>query len=191
VPFRLVSINVSMAEPLVVRDGRTVMSGIRKRVAEGAVAVGSLGLQGDEQADAKVHGGFSKALYAYPHEHYPFWQTVRAQMGAAAWGEPLAPGALGENLTLSGVSENDVWVGDLLRFPGCTLAVSQPRYPCFKLEAVMGFAQAGKAMIAQGWCGFYLAVREPGTLEAGQAFELVPGPRQIAIAELFHARKGR
>jgi MOSC domain-containing protein YiiM len=189
-PLRLVSVNVSMAEPLLTRDGRSVMSGIRKRAAEGPVKVESLGLRGDQQADPKAHGGFAKALYAYPHEHYPFWQTVRAQLGAAAWGETLAPGSLGENLTLTGVSENDVWVGDLLRFPGCTLAVSQPRYPCFKLAAVMGFEQAGKAMVSQGWCGFYLAVREPGTLEATQAFELVPGPRQIAIAELFRARMG-
>jgi MOSC domain-containing protein YiiM len=191
VPFHLFSVNVSMAEPLLTRDGRTVMSGIRKRAVEGPVKVDLLGLHGDQQADPKVHGGYAKAVYAYPHEHYPFWQTVRAQTGAAGWGEVLAPGALGENLTLTGVSEHDVWVGDLLRFPGCTLAVSQPRYPCFKLEAVMAFAQASKAMVSQGWCGFYLAVREPGSLEAGQAFELVPGPRQIAIAELFRARMSR
>ena len=151
-----------MAEPLLTRDGRTVMSGIRKRAVEGPVKVDLLGLHGDQQADPKVHGGYAKAVYAYPHEHYPFWQTVRAQTGAAGWGEVLAPGALGENLTLTGVSEHDVWVGDLLRFPGCTLAVSQPRYPCFKLEIKMGDPLFPRRFLASGRTGFYLRVLEEG-----------------------------
>jgi MOSC domain-containing protein YiiM len=129
-------------------------------------------------------------VYAYPHEHYPFWETVRAQVGVAHWGEPLPHGALGENLTLAGAFEHDVWVGDLLRFPDCVLAVSGPRYPCTKLNAALGFKHAAKAMVAQAWCGFYLAVRIPGTVAAGQAFEIVPGPREIGIDELFRARMG-
>jgi len=190
-PHRILSVNVSRAQPLVARDGRTVMSGIVKRSVTGPVRVESLGLEGDEQADLRVHGGPGKAVYAYPREHYTFWETVRAQAGAAAWGEALPYGAMGENLTLSGLLESDVWIGDLLRGPDCVLAVSQPRYPCFKFEAVMGFAQAAKAMVAQGWCGFYLAVRVPGTIEAGQSLELVPGPREIGVAELFRARMRR
>ena len=122
----------------------TVPSGIRKRTRDGAVQVQTLGLAGDEQADPSVHGGISKALYAYPSEHYAFWQTLRAQAGAAAWGEKLAPGALGENLTLSGLLEENAFIGDVLRFPHCELAISEPRYPCFKFNAVMGFAQAAK-----------------------------------------------
>ena len=190
-PHRILSVNVSRAQPLLVRDGRTVTSGIVKRAVAGAVRVEALGLDGDEQADLRVHGGPGRAVYAYPHEHYTFWETVRAQTGAAAWGETLPHGAMGENLTLSGLLESDVWIGDLLQCPDCVLAVSQPRYPCFKFDAVMGFAQAAKAMVAQGWCGFYLAVRVPGTIESGQEFELVPGPREIGVAELFRARTRR
>jgi MOSC domain-containing protein YiiM len=190
-PHRVLSVNLSPARPLTVRDGRTVMSGIVKRSVAGPVRVDALGLQGDEQADLRAHGGFAKAVYAYPHEHYTFWETVRAQTHAAGWGEALPHGALGENLTISGLLESDAWVGDVLRFPDCALAVSQPRYPCFKFDAVMGFGQASKAMVAQAWCGFYLAVREPGSIEAGQTFDLVPGPREIGVAELFRARTGR
>ncbi|HEY9237381.1 MAG TPA: MOSC domain-containing protein, partial [Burkholderiaceae bacterium] len=106
----------------------------------------------------------------------------------AGWGEALPPGALGENLTLAGLLESQVCVGDVLRFADCELAVSEPRFPCFKFNAAMGFKQAAALMAANGWCGFYLAVRRPGRLSAGEAFEWVPGPREVGIAELFRAR---
>jgi len=152
------------------------------------VAVRPLGLAGDEQADLSVHGGLNKAVYAYPSEHYAFWQTVRAQARVSLWDEPLPPGSMGENLTLAGLLENQVWVGDVLRFPDCELAVSEPRFPCFKFNAAMGFKQALQMMQANAWCGYYLAVRVAGTLQAGQAFELVQGPREVGITELFRAR---
>ena len=187
---RLLSVNVSLAEPLAA-GGRTVLSGIRKRAAEDWVEVRPLGLTGDEQADPSVHGGLAKAVYAYPVEHYPFWQTVRAQAQLAPWGETLPHGFLGENLTLEGLLETQAWIGDVLRFPDCQLAVSEPRFPCFKLNAVMGFAHAIRLMQQSAWCGFYLSVREPGRLRAGDTFELVPGPREVGIDELFRARIGR
>jgi MOSC domain-containing protein YiiM len=183
----LISLNVSLARPMLI-DDREVMTGIGKRPVEGPVAVGPLGLTGDEQADLSVHGGPSKAVYAYPSEHYPFWQTVRAQAKAAAWGAALPPGSIGENLTLAGLLEDQVCIGDVLRFADCELAVSEPRFPCFKFNAAMGFSQASKLMVANGWCGFYLAVRRPGRLRAGEAFELIPGPREVGITELFRAR---
>ena len=185
--FSLLSLNTSPARPLDV-NGRTVLSGIRKRKVDGPRTVGRLGIEGDEQADLTVHGGLSKAVYAYPYEHYPFWQTVRAQMGVAPWDDRLPYGALGENLTISGLLEIDIWIGDLLRFPDCTLAVSEPRYPCAKLNAAMGFRQAAQAMVAQAWCGFYLAVRIEGSIRGGERFEVVPGPREVGIVELFRAR---
>jgi len=186
-PKRLESVNVSRARAITI-NGEPVMTGIDKRSVAGAVRVHPLGLAGDEQADLTVHGGLSKAVYAYPAEHYPFWQTVRAQARAAAWDEVLSPGAMGENLTLTGLLENEVWIGDVLRFEHCELAVSEPRFPCFKFNAAMGFKHAAKLMAANAWCGFYLAVRDPGTITAGESFELVAGPREVGITELFRAR---
>jgi MOSC domain-containing protein YiiM len=116
---------------------------------------------------------------------------VRAQAGVAAWGEVLPPGSLGENLTLAGLQENQVWIGDVLQFPGCTLAVSEPRLPCLELDTAMGFEQASRLMVQSAWCGFYLAVREPGPVRAGDAFTVRPGPREVGITELFRARTGR
>ena len=187
---RLLSVNVARAAALAIRD-REVMTAIAKRPVDGARAVGLLGIEGDEQADLTVHGGPSKAVYAYPSEHYAFWQTVRAQAGVAPWDETLAPGALGENLTLAGVVESDVFIGDVLRFPNCALAVSGPRFPCFKFNAVMGFAHAAKLMVQSGWCGWYFSVRDAGTIAAGESFTIEPGPREVGIVELFRTRTGR
>jgi MOSC domain-containing protein YiiM len=188
--FTLRSINVSRAREIVV-DGQPVLTGIFKQAVEGPVAVRPLGLEGDEQADLSVHGGLTKAVYAYPVEHYPFWQTVRAQAKVADWEAPLAPGALGENLTLSGLLESNAYIGDVLRFPDCELAISEPRFPCFKFNAAMGFKHAAKLMGQNAWCGFYLAVRHPGSLRAGESFELVEGPREVGIQELFRSRMSR
>ncbi len=184
------SLNVARATPALI-NGRKVMTAIAKRAVDERVAVLPLGLEGDEQADLTVHGGLSKAVYAYPSEHYGFWQTVRAQAGVSLWDEMLPPGSIGENLSLEGVVESQVWIGDVLRFPHCSLAVSEPRYPCFKFNAAMGFKHASKLMVQSGWCGFYLAVRETGTIAAGDAFTIDPGPREVGIVELFRARMSR
>lgn len=185
-PPRVLSVSVSAAQPLRVGE-RTVPSGIAKRAVAGDVAVGRLGLAGDEQADPSVHGGLDKAVYAYPSEHYPFWQTVRAQARVAGWGEALPHGFMGENLTLAGLEESGVWVGDRLRFARCELAVAGARQPCFKFNAVMGFGQAAKLMVQSGYCGFYLSVMEPGPIAAGEDFALIPGPREVGIVELFRS----
>jgi MOSC domain-containing protein YiiM len=116
---------------------------------------------------------------------------VRAQAQVALWDEALPFGALGENLTLQGISESDLWIGDVLRFPGCELAVSEPRIPCYKLNAALGFKQAAKLMVESAWCGAYLAVRVPGTIAAGHSFTIEPGPRQVGITEVFRARMRR
>ena len=94
---------------------------------------------------------------------------------------------MGENLTLTGLLEADAWVGDVLEFPDCRLAISEPRYPCFKFEARM-FRQASKMMAQSGYCGFYLSVRQAGTIAAGEGYRLVPGSREVSIRELFIAK---
>lgn len=189
--MKVLSVNCATVSPMTIGE-RRVMTAIGKRAVDGAVTVRPLGLDGDEQADLTVHGGLAKAVYAYPHEHYAFWQTVRAQARAAPWGEALPFGALGENLTVQGLLEHDLWVGDRLRLPGCELVVSEPRRPCHKFAAAMGFAQAPKLMAQSGWCGFYLAVLRAGEVAAGDPIELLPGPRELNLRELFQARmRGR
>ena len=185
--MQLVGVQLGQARKVLI-GGRAVMTAIRKTEVSGPVAVRPLGLEGDEQVDLSVHGGLEKAVYAYPSEHYEFWRSQRAQAGVAGIDEQLPWGAMGENLTLSGLLETDVWVGDVLAFANCTLRVAQPREPCFKFNAAMGFNQAVKAMAQSGYCGFYLSVDQVGSVQAGEAFELHPGPRRVSIPERFNAK---
>ena len=190
--MQLLSVNTGQARPLAI-DGRRILSAIGKQPVAGPVVVHSLGLDGDEQADPSVHGGLSKAVYAYPSEHMAFWLAQRREHGASLFaGTPddaLPPGFMGENLSLQGLLETDVWVGDTLHFPDCVLRVTEPRQPCFKFNAIMGFNQAGKVMAQSGFCGFYLAVQVPGSLQAGQTFELRPGQRGLGIAQAFAGKR--
>jgi len=172
----------------VLADGRLVMTAIRKMAVAGPVAVKPLGLEGDEQVDLSVHGGLDKAVYAYPAEHYGFWQELRAKAGLNDIDGQLPPGSMGENLTLAGLLEGDVWVGDVLEFAQCSLRVTQAREPCSKFNIAMGFSTAVKAMAQSGRCGFYLAVQRPGSLQAGEPFVLHPGPRRLDITENFNAK---
>ncbi|MCW5636632.1 MAG: MOSC domain-containing protein [Rubrivivax sp.] len=185
--MRVLSVCAGGAQEVTI-GGRRVRTAIGKRPVQGAVAVRELGLAGDEQADPSVHGGRSKALYLYPGEHHAFWRTVRAQARAAAWEDAIAPGRFGENLLAEGLTEDRLWIGDRLRLPGCVLAVSEPRFPCVKFNHAMGFAHAAKLMVQSGFCGAYLAVIEPGEVRAGDTIELMPGPREVNLRELFRAR---
>jgi MOSC domain-containing protein YiiM len=191
---QLLSVNVAQASTMMI-EGRAILSAIGKLPVStltepSRINVKPLGLEGDDQADPTVHGGISKAIYAYPHEHYPFWQTVRAQAKVAGWDEPPPHGLLGENLTLTGLLEADAHIGDVLRFPDCVLAVSEPRQPCYKFEARM-FRQASKLMAQSGYCGFYLSVRHGGSIAAGEHYVLEPGPREVSIRELFLTKMRR
>lgn len=187
--MKVVSVNVARAELRRI-GGREVLTAIGKRPVAGPVAVRLLGLDGDEQADPTVHGGVSKAVYAYSTTHYAFWQRVRAQAQVAGWDDVLPPGSMGENLTVEGLDETKLYIGDRLVLPGCVLAVSEPRYPCDKFNAAMGFSQAAKLMTQSAWCGAYLGVIEPGTLQAGDEIRLEPGPRDVNVRDLFRARLG-
>jgi len=186
--IEILSVNVGQTQPLNI-GGRSVPSAIGKRAVDHAVACHTLGLVGDEQADPCVHGGLSKAVYAYPSEHFDFWRTVRAQARAAAWGDGLPPGLLGENLTLRGITERQMWIGDRWHLSGGgVLVVSEPRRPCDKLNAALGFSKAAKMMVESGFCGVYLAVLSPGTVRAGDTLRIEPGPRELALSDLFRAR---
>lgn len=186
--MRVVSVNVGRVRPLRVGD-RTLTSGIGKAPVSGPVGVGPLGLQGDEQADLSVHGGLLKAVYAYPVEHLPFWSGQRGLHGAGLFDEPVAPGFMGENLSIEGLLEDRVWIGDALHFPDCVLRVTAPREPCGKFCAVMGLSSAGKLMMQQGCPGFYLAVERAGTISASQTFEVVAGGRGLSVRDAFVAKR--
>lgn len=178
--LQLISVQIGSCQPLMIQ-GQKVLSAIVKKAVSHAVEVTKLGLAGDEQADLSVHGGLSKAIYAYPSEHYAYWERQAAENGVEL---PLSYGHLGENLTLSGLLEQDVYVGDKLHFANCVLRVTQPRQPCFKFNAIMNDRLAAKKMAQTGYSGFYLSVAETGSIVVGERFTLVPGDRSTSIQSL-------
>jgi MOSC domain-containing protein YiiM len=168
--------------------------------ATGPVEVGLSGLGGEDLRERDYAALFvddpdehhiSHALYAYPTVHHAFWRTVRAQARVTAFGEvdaPLPPALFDEHLALDGIQESQLWVGDVLRFPGCELVVTAPRLPDARFNVTLGFPKAAKMVAESRWCGFWLAVRLQGRIAAGEPFQVVPGPRATGIVELFRER---
>lgn len=146
-------------------------SGIAKSlVAE--LIVGSGGILGDEQADRRHHGGPDKAVHHYAFEHYPAWRSAFAVPPGCLAG----PGAFGENLSTTGMVEDDVCVGDVWRFGTALLEVSQARQPCWKLDWRLGRRGAARMVQETGRTGWYYRVVEAGRCAAGDAVELVERP---------------
>ena len=187
---QLLSVQTGLARRVKIGE-RSILTASAKQGVTGDVPVMPLGLFGDEQADLSVHGGLEKAVYAYPSEHYPFWQSARQQAGLGRIDDSLPRGSLGENLTLAGLLETGVWAGDVLKFAHCELRVTLPREPCYKFNASIGFALASRLMAQSGFGGFYLAVQTPGVLRAGESFELVAGRRSVSIPQLFAAKMAK
>ncbi len=192
---RLLAVCAGRAAPLFVTGaGRSesVATAIRKTALSTVerpvpVTVRPLGIEGDEQVDQTVHGGLDQAVYVYPVEHYAFWSSARAQAHRT---EPLGPGAVGENLLVSGLSETTIRVGDRLEIGDVVLRVTRPRSPCYKFDARMGFAWASRMMVQSGYTGFYCAVVRPGELAAGRPVHVRAGDGAATIGEI-HRMKHR
>lgn len=146
-------------------------SAIDKQVVSGPVAVGALGLSGDEQGDTRSHGGPDKAVHHYAFEHYAPW---REELGAL----PVLgrPGAFGENLSTHGVTESSLCLGDRVRVGSVLLEVSQSRQPCWRLNDRFGVPDMARRVQQTSRTGWYYRVLEPGTLQAGDALSLVSRP---------------
>lgn len=179
--MKLISVNVGLPRP-VFSNGEVVTTGFFKAPAGGRVAARKRNLDGDRQADLAVHGGPSKAVYAYPVEHYAYW---KGQLP----GLPLPFGSFGENLTTEGLLEGGVSIGDRLRIGTAELVVTQPRLPCYKMGIRFGRQDMEKRFLSSGRTGFYLAVAQEGELGAGDAIERVGRePTSVTVADLVRLR---
>lgn len=145
------------------------------------VEITRLGVAGDEQADLSVHGGIEKAIYVYPIEHYAFWNDLLSRETKKP--VDLALGAFGENFTIEGLVETEIFVGDQMQISDLQFTVVKLREPCFKFNAKMGYKGAAKAMLKSGFSGWYLRVNQTGMLAAGAAIQVLPGQRLTSIAD--------
>ncbi|QJX45534.1 MOSC domain-containing protein [Hymenobacter taeanensis] len=175
--MQLLSLNIGLPQEYSWK-GKPVRTSIFKQPTTEPVYVHTEHLAGDGQADLRVHGGPNKAVYSYPQEHYAFWQN---HLG----GEELAAGAFGENLTTTGLLEDQVRVGDCYQIGTAVLMAVQPRQPCFKLglrfqndQMIRDFEQAGRS-------GIYFQVQKEGTVQAGDTITLVQqSPYAVTIQDL-------
>lgn len=179
--MRVVSLNVGRPRA-VLYEGREVLTGIYKDPVSDRRRVRRTNIDGDGQADLRVHGGVDKAVYLYPLEHYAYW--------ASELGVPGFPhGQFGENLTSEGLLDDDVHIGDVFRIGTALLEVSQPRSPCFKLGIRMGDTAFPARFTASRRAGFYLRVLEEGETAAADAIERVSrGEGALSVAEVFALR---
>jgi MOSC domain-containing protein YiiM len=178
---RVVSVNVGEVQT-VEWAGRSVTTAIWKAPVEGRVAVRGVNLDGDDQADRRVHGGPDKAVYAYAVEDYAWWAT--------AHDHEFAPGTFGENLTVEGVDLGALAIGTRWRVGTTVLEVSQPRQPCFKLGIRMGDAAFVDAFTAARRFGAYLRIVREGDVGAGDAIDVVERADGITVRELGVALHG-
>lgn len=160
--------------------GRTT-SGINKQPATGGVLAHAFGFEGDAQADRRVHGGVDKALHCYSWQHYAAWRRELPE--CARWD---APGAFGENLSIDGLYEQAVCIGDRWRIGSAITVVSQGRQPCFKLNVhfgVPGMASRVQNTLRAGW---YLRVEQPGEIAVGSRLTLLDRPHpDFSVARLL------
>ncbi len=158
--------------------GQQVTTSIFKFPVEGEVHVAKLDLAGDAQADLTVHGGIDKAVYVYPHEHYEWWMEHGIR--------PLAPGNFGENLTIEGLLEGDIHIGDELEIGSARFVISQPRLPCYKLQVRFNRPEMTKLFYNTRRFGWYFKVTREGSLEAGAPITVVNrDANAVSVADLI------
>ncbi len=163
--MKVISLNVGLPE-FVMRNGEPVSTAIFKKPVSGRVRLRTLNLDGDRQADLSVHGGPSKAVYAYPSEHYEYWKKELPDM-------ELPWGMFGENFTSAGLSEAELNIGDKLSIGTALVMITEPRMPCYKLGLKFGRSDIIKRFLASERTGFYFAVLQEGEVGAGDPFEVI------------------
>ena len=175
--MKIISLNIALPR-IVEWNGDPVATGIFKERVQGPVMLRRLNLDGDRQADLSVHGGVSKAVYAYPSEHYEFWKKELPDMD-------LPCGMFGEDFTTEGLLEGEVLVGDRFRVGDAELMVTEPRLPCYKLGIKFGRSDIIKKFLQSRRTGFYFAVLKEGEVEAGDEIELLSRDgNQISVADI-------
>ena len=148
----------------ILRNGKKIQTGIFKKLTGGPVDVKRLGLEGDQQANKKLHGGVYKAICVYPSEHYDPWKEELRNPG-------LSFGDFGENLTTAGLMEGDICLGDRLRIGSVEIVVTQPREPCITLNARLDKKDLSARIRKSGRSGFYFSVEKEAIIKNGDSIE--------------------
>lgn len=173
----LMSVNVGMPRD-VEWNGRTVYTGAWKQPVSGPRMVRRLNVDGDGQGDLGGHGGENRAVLVYQLDSYRHWAKLFGR-------DDLAPGLLGENLTVDGLPDDEVCIGDRYRIGQAVFEVTQPRVTCYRAGMRIGEPRMAALLVSHGRPGFYCRVITEGDVEAGQEIvKISSGPEQVSVAEI-------
>jgi MOSC domain-containing protein YiiM len=174
------SVNVSLPKQ-VQHKNKTVSTGIFKQPVAGRVAVNQFNLAGDQQVDLVNHGGEHKAVYGFASDHYAFWQKKLAQ-------PDFHYGQFGENLTIDGLDEKILCIGDQLQIGESVLEITQPRVPCFKLGLAFNREDMPRLFVEHAATGIYFRVIKTGSVASGDQVSLTQAhPAKLSVQRLFKA----
>ncbi|WP_078409774.1 MOSC domain-containing protein [Priestia abyssalis] len=178
--INVLSINIGMPQEMPFQNKR-IQTGINKNPVSGPVFVSHLHMEGDGQADLTVHGGVDKAVCVYCFDHYPYWEETL--------GQKLSAGAFGENLTISGATEEEIMIGDIYQMGEVVFQVSLPRQPCYKLSVKWDEPSLPVMIKETGYSGFYFRVLQEGVIKPGETLRLVKRHQDaISIAFANHIK---
>jgi len=180
ITIEVVSINIGLPKNVPFQN-KEVATGIYKDPVTVPIMLTQTNFAGDGQADRVHHGGPDKAVCVYAFEHYPYWEQEL--------GQKLRFGAFGENLTIQGLLENQVCIGDTFRLGGAIVQVSQPRQPCFKIGVKYGDSAMPLKVQHTGYTGFYFRVLQEGVVSPGDdlvRLERHPQALTVAANDVMH-----
>ncbi|MDD7885226.1 MOSC domain-containing protein [Flavivirga sp. 57AJ16] len=173
-------LSTNIAKPTtIIWNGKEQMTGIYKKPISKPIYLGKEGVKDDEVSDKKVHGGIFKACYIFSEAHYAYWKNRYPNLD---WDY----GMFGENLTVSGLNEKEIYIGDIYEVGDALVQVTQPREPCFKFGIKFGNQNVLKEFIEYGFPGTYVRVLKEGFVKTGDTFKLIePAKNRVTTWQLF------
>ena len=168
--FLIVSINIGIPREVTYAEDRKLKTSLQRRPVKEKIFLDLMGFEGDQVADPVNHGGRDKAICGYPVNHYSIWEEELSRS--------MPPASFGENLTIEGLTEEQIHIGDIFRIGEAEVQCTQPRQPCHKLIKIFGFPKLASRIQTLGYCGYYFRVLKQGWLQTGMAVELIHSDKE-------------
>ncbi len=168
--FSIVSINTGIPREVTYAEGRKLKTSLQKNPVKEKIFLNLMGFEGDQVADPVNHGGRDKAVCGYPANHYSIWEEELSR--------DMPPASFGENLTIEGLTEDQIHIGDIFRIGEAEVQCTQPRQPCHKLTKIFGFPKLASRIQVLGYCGYYFRVLKQGWLQAGMTVEQIHSDKE-------------
>lgn len=163
--FLITSINIGTPRVVTYAEGRKLKTSLQRKQVKDKVFLDLLGFEGDQVADPINHGGPDKAVCGYPANHYPVWEVELSRN--------MPPASFGENLTIEGLTEDQIHIGDIFRIGEAEIQCTQPRQPCHKLTKIFEYPKLASRIQELGYCGYYFRVLKQGWLNQGMTLERI------------------